>query len=198
MTGRDNDPDERKTATAIGGNLSWSPGVHTPDDTEQPTKVLDATKTRTKTVPGEQEDVDEARTRIQRVPTPSGEVDLSRAPVGWIVITAGPGIGSAFPLSYGSNRIGRGAGIEVALNFGDESISRGAHARLVYDLKGRSFYLAPGEGTGLTYQNGAPVLSPISIAAEAQIEIGNTHLRFVPLCGASFDWLDADVKAERP
>lgn len=195
MTGRDGDPDEKPTATAIGGNhANWGPGVHTPDDTEKPTRVLESTgrpSTGRVTTP----DVDEAATSIFKTPAAKSDADLSAAPVGWVVIVAGPGVGSAFPLGYGSNRIGRGSGIEVAINHGDEAISRGAHARIVYDLKGRTFYLAPGEGTGLTYHDGAPVLAPITLAADAQIEIGHTALRFVPLCGPDFDWTELAAKA---
>lgn len=196
MTGREDDDFEAKTQTAIGGGHgSWGPNIHTPDDPEASTRVLSAEQTRrfpagsgaaaSQSAPPPQE---EERTRVLKAPTAKAPGDLSRAPVGWVVVVAGPGLGTAFPLAYGSNRVGRGQDVDVGLNFGDESISRGPHCRVVYDVKGRTFYLQPGEGTGLTYMNGAPVLAPQVIDAHAQFEIGHTMLRFVPLCGVAFDW----------
>lgn len=123
----------------------------------------------------------------------AARASLSKAPVGWLVVTGGPGIGNAFPLFYGSNRVGRGSDIEVPLNFEDTSMSRGAHARVTYDGKGRRFFVQPGEGTGLTYLNGEPVLTPVTLEVGTEIEIGRTRLRFVALCGPSFDWADLDV-----
>lgn len=197
MTGREDDDFEPKTQTAIGGGQgSWGPNIHTPDDTEASTRVLSEATRRhpsSASAPGFSQTApaargDEERTRVLKAPTAQAPGDLSRAPVGWVVVVAGPGLGTAFPLSYGSNRLGRGQDVDVALNFGDESISRGPHCRVVYDVKGRTFYLQPGEGTGLTYMNGGPVLAPTQIQSEAEFEIGHTTLRFVPLCGAGFDW----------
>lgn len=133
---------------------------------------------------------DEERTRLFKSPKQNGKIDLSEVPVGWLAIINGPGFGNALPLFYGSNSIGRGANVEVPLNFGDESISRGPHARIIYDAKGRSFYVRPGEGTGLTYIDGRPVLAPLPLTPNMQIEIGHTTLRFIQLCSPEFDWQD--------
>ena len=112
--------------------------------------------------------------------------------VGWLAIVEGPGKGKAMQLGYGSNSIGRGETPRVKLNFGDDQISRGEHAIVTYDPRGRKFYVQHSEGTNLTYLNDEPVLIPIELPALSHISIGNTTLRFVPLCGDVFDWQDTE------
>ncbi|HEY6816392.1 MAG TPA: FHA domain-containing protein [Croceibacterium sp.] len=204
MSGRDN-ADDRPTQAVRPGRTAWGLGVNAEDpDGEKPTVVVpnltkplggadtmgkaDSRNTKPATDPVD-DDEDADRTRIY---VAGGEraMDLSEMPVGWLVVVSGSGFGQSFPLFYGSNRIGRGANVEVPLNFGDESISRGAHARVTYDSRGRQFYVQPGEGTGLTYSEGKPILTPTVLVAEMQIEIGRTVLRFLPLCNETFDWQD--------
>ena len=112
--------------------------------------------------------------------------------VGWLVIVEGAGKGRARQLGYGSNSIGRGETDRVNLNFGDDQISRSGHATVTYDPRGRKFYLQNGGGTNLTYLNDQPVLLPTELPALSHISIGNTVLRFVPLCGDVFDWQDTE------
>ena len=108
--------------------------------------------------------------------------------VGWLAIVEGPGKGQARQLGYGSNTIGRGETARINLDFGDDQISRGGHAIVTYDPRGKKFYVQHGGGTNLTYLNDQPVLIPIELPALSHISIGNTILRFVPLCGEEFDW----------
>ena len=108
--------------------------------------------------------------------------------VGWLAIVEGPGKGNARQLGYGSNTIGRGETARINLDFGDDQISRGGHAIVTYDPRGKKFYVQHGGGTNLTYLNDQPVLIPIELPALSHISIGNTILRFVPLCGEEFDW----------
>ncbi len=115
--------------------------------------------------------------------------------VGWLAIVEGPGKGRAMQLGYGSNPIGRGETARVKLNFGDDQISRGGHAVVTYDPRGKKFYVQHGGGTNLTYLNDEPVLIPTELPALSHISIGNTILRFVPLCGDAFDWQDTEESA---
>lgn len=111
--------------------------------------------------------------------------------VGWVVITKGPGKGKSRRLGYGQNSIGRGNTERVSLDFGaqsDAQISRVKHAIITFDPKGKKYYLYSGDGTNLTYLNDAPVLMPTEISGGENIVIGDTHLRFIPLCGEDFDW----------
>ena len=117
--------------------------------------------------------------------------------VGWLVVVEGPGKGRAVPLGYGSNSIGRGATDRIKLDFGDEQISRSGHAVVTYDPRGRQFYVQHGGGTNLTYLGDQPVLAPTGLPALSHISIGHTVLRFVPLCGAEFDWQDTEGNEAR-
>ena len=117
--------------------------------------------------------------------------------VGWLAIVEGPGKGNAVQLGYGANAIGRGETARVNLDFGDDQISRGGHAIVTYDPRGRKFYVQHGGDTNLTYLDDQPVLIPIELPALSHISIGETVLRFVPLCGEEFDWQDAEEGAEQ-
>lgn len=136
---------------------------------------------------------DDGRTRIFR-----GTRDATQAlassdldPVtGWLVVVRGPGRGQALAVRYGQQGIGRDASQAICLDFGDQEISRSRHAGIVYDPKGRRFYVQPGEGTNLAYVDEAPVLAPTELTDGAELQLGQTALRFVALCGAEFSWDD--------
>ncbi|MCB1734352.1 MAG: FHA domain-containing protein [Gammaproteobacteria bacterium] len=113
--------------------------------------------------------------------------------VGWLAIVEGPGQGTAVALGSGLNTLGRSDDSRVPLNYGDTQLSRENHATVTYDPRGRKFYLQHGGGKNLTYLNDAPVLTPVEIVANQDIVLGNTRLRFVPLCGPDFDWQDVDA-----
>jgi len=110
--------------------------------------------------------------------------------VGWLAVVAGPGAGDYVRLGYGMNNIGRSDDQRCRLNFGDENISRQNHGSVTYDPRGRKFYLQHGGGQNLTYLNDAPVLQPVELSGGEMITLGGTTLRFVPLCGAGFDYAD--------
>ena len=110
--------------------------------------------------------------------------------VGWLAVVAGPGAGDYVRLGYGMNNIGRSDDQRCRLNFGDENISRQNHGSVTYDPRGRKFYLQHGGGQNLTYLNDAPVLQPVELIGGEMITLGGTTLRFVPLCGANFDYTD--------
>ena len=110
--------------------------------------------------------------------------------VGWLVVIDGPGKGKSVQLGYGMNSIGRSPEERVALIFGDEEISRKGHAAIVYDPRGRKFYIQHGDGTNLTYIGDAPVLQPTELKGWEHVSIGRTKLMFVPFCSQQFDWQD--------
>ena len=111
-------------------------------------------------------------------------------PAGWLVIVDGPGKGHVVPVGYGVNPIGRDATERVPLDYGDALISRSRHIVVTYDPRGRKFYLQHGSGSNLSYLNDQPVLAPVELEPHAQLRLGNTTLRFVPLCGPDFCWDD--------
>ena len=109
--------------------------------------------------------------------------------VGWLVVVDGPGKGNVVTLGNGVNSIGRSTTERLTLDFGDEMISRSGHTSISYDPRGKKFYIQQGGGgTNLTYVNGRPVLAPEELHPNTNILLGNTMLRFVPLCGEQFSW----------
>ena len=107
--------------------------------------------------------------------------------VGWLVCVEGPDRGRDFRIRAERNFIGRGPDMDVALT-GDHSVSRDQHAILSYDPRTCVFMLAPGEGKGLVYHNGSSVLTPVEVNVHDTIEVGESTLRFVALCGDDFSW----------
>jgi hypothetical protein len=107
---------------------------------------------------------------------------------GFLVVIRGPGRGSVSTLVYGTNSIGRHSSQCVALDHGDKRISRENHCLVSFDSISGKFYVQPGEGRSLTYLGDDPVLIPTELTGGSHIRIGDTVLRFVPLCGSDFSW----------
>lgn len=109
-------------------------------------------------------------------------------PVGWLVVVSGHGQGNVLTLGNGINSLGREASERLQLDFGDPMVSRKNHTTVTYDPRGRKFYIQHGNGTNLTYINNEPVLTLQELQPHTQITVGDTVLRFVPLCGQQFNW----------
>ncbi len=107
--------------------------------------------------------------------------------VGWLVCVQGPEKGRDYRIRSERNGIGRGADMSICIS-GDEAISRENHAFISFNPRKGSFRIAPGDGRGMTYLNGEEVDVPMPITAYDRIELGQTHLLFVPLCGEQFNW----------
>jgi FHA domain len=118
------------------------------------------------------------------------EEAISDPVVGWLVVVRGPGRGNAVRLGYGWNSIGRDASQRACLNFGDHQISRLSHAKLLYEPRSRKFSLTLGDGTNPTYVRGDVLLAPTEIKSGDRIQMGETELLFVALCGENFEWQD--------
>jgi len=107
--------------------------------------------------------------------------------VGWLVCIEGPEKGRDYRLRSERNSIGRGADMAICIS-GDEAISRTNHAFISYNPRNVSFRIAPGDGRGMAYLNGEEVDVPMPLKAYDRIELGQTHLIFVPLCSEKFNW----------
>ena len=114
--------------------------------------------------------------------------------VGWLVCIKGDEEGKSFPLKSNKNFIGRSAASDIVI-VGDGSVSREKHAIIIYEPHERTFIAQPGESSELYYLNGKVVLNNEILKSHDVLEIGNTKLLFVPLCGESFSW--EDVKKEK-
>lgn len=133
----------------------------------------------------------DTRNRPEDFGPPEAEQSVERPsyiPVGWLVVTTEPGRGQSFPLMAGLSTIGRGKDQAVCLDFGDRSISRDNHAAIVYDSSTNEFFLGHGGKANLVRMNGAPVTKTTPIQSGAEIQIGDTKLRFKALCDTAFQW----------
>ena len=122
----------------------------------------------------------------------AGDDPMADPPVGWLVVIGGPGKGRVLTLGSGMNAIGRGAESRVRLDFGDDNVSRLNHARVIYEPRQRRWLLNHGDGTNLTYLNGDVVVGVAEIQSGAEIQLGDTTLRFQAFCSEEFDWQDVD------
>ena len=107
--------------------------------------------------------------------------------VGWLVCLEGKHKGDDFRLHSDNNFIGRDGSMDVPLTW-DDTVSRKNHAMLTFDSLAVKFLLAPGEGRSIIRHNGQVVMGPVELKALDRIEIGETKLLFVPLCGEAFQW----------
>lgn len=106
--------------------------------------------------------------------------------VGWLVIISGPGRGQVLPLHYGVNDIGHSDKSRVRLNFGDEAIVLDNQAAIIYTGGSRRFYLQ--SMMAEVWVGGQPAQHSIQLNGGEVLRLGQTHLKFVPLCGLDFDW----------
>jgi hypothetical protein len=107
--------------------------------------------------------------------------------VGWFVCVQGADRGRDFRIRSEKNFIGRADTMDICIP-GDESISRENHAIVSFNPKNTQFKLHPGDSRVLVYLNGDEVDTPRPLNAGDKIELGQTTLMFVPLCGGSFSW----------
>ncbi len=118
---------------------------------------------------------------------------LSSPVVGGLAVIAGPGRGTVLPLGYGVNDIGRGSGVRIRLDFGDDRIALGnqailIYAAIIYTARSRRFYVQ--SVAAETWLNGRPLRESTELTGGETLQLGQTQLRFMPLCGADFDWRD--------
>jgi hypothetical protein len=107
--------------------------------------------------------------------------------VGWLVCIDGPERGQDYRIRSERNFIGRGETMDIRIR-GDETISRDRHASVSFNPKTQQFKIHPGESRGLVYLNGLDIDAPILLRTGDVIELGQTRLLFVPLCGDTFRW----------
>ncbi|HEX6996437.1 MAG TPA: FHA domain-containing protein [Gammaproteobacteria bacterium] len=139
-------------------------------------------------------------TRPAKLRSESGETEAEVLVVGWLAVESGPGRGRSFPLYNRRNSLGRDPREDVALTFSegeDNAISRTAHCFIGFEPKKSLFIAEKGEGNNYTYVNGDVVLGHRILAPYDRIEIGNTVLVFVPLCGDRFQWHTSASAADR-
>lgn len=108
--------------------------------------------------------------------------------VGWLVVVQGPGRGNAVSIRAGMNSLGRNPNQRISINFGDNAISGEAAAFITFEPKRGTFHINHGGKANIVYLNEEAVLTPMPMTAGSIVAIGETKLRFVPLCGPDFNW----------
>jgi hypothetical protein len=107
--------------------------------------------------------------------------------VGWLVCLEGAEKGTDYRIHSENNQIGRADHMDIVIRE-DNAVSRERHAVITYDMRDNRYYFAPGGGRGVVRLNGRAVLNTAELSAYDRIEIGNTKLLFIPLCGDRFKW----------
>ena len=148
------------------------------------------------------------KTRLIGFESSAGVVDLfdstpavaptkrAKFPVGWAIVVEGPGRGECFSLESGMSQMGRGEDQAIQLDFGDNAISRENHAAIVYDAETHTFLLGHGGKSNVVRLNDKPVISNEALTEGDMIRIGETTLRFTPLCSPEFNWADDNTDDE--
>ena len=110
--------------------------------------------------------------------------------VGWLVCMECPDRGKDYRLHAEKNFVGRATHMDVVIE-SDPTVSREKHASVVYDPKKKSFWVLPGEASGLVYLNGEMINTPAAVKADDVIEVGQTKLVLVPFCGDKYNWAES-------
>ena len=107
--------------------------------------------------------------------------------VGWLVCIEGADRGRDYRIRSEKNFIGRSEKMQICIR-NDESVSRENHAAVSFNPKKSTFKIHPGDSRGLVYLNDEDVDVPVELKPHDIIELGQTKLMFVPLCGEKFQW----------
>lgn len=170
----------------IGGDQTTVP-LNIPD-APQPsntvTEPLTASQPANVSTPAES---DEDRTLPVTADMLDGVAEKPAPVVGWLVCTDGVNKGTDYRLHQGRNFIGRSSEMDVCI-LGDNTVSRSSHAIVVYDPRSNVYLAQPGSSKELFYVNDKLVLNPVELEAMDLLNIGDTKLMFVPLCGEQFHW----------
>ncbi len=107
--------------------------------------------------------------------------------VGWLICIDGQEKGRDYRIHADNNYIGRSEKMDICIR-GDDTISRENHAVISYDSRENIYYFSPGEGRNIVRVNEKAIFNTVEINIYDRVELGNTKLLFVPLCGEKFSW----------
>ena len=107
--------------------------------------------------------------------------------LGWLVCVQGGKQGKDFRLTQETTYIGRAASNDVCLDF-DEAISRDTAITITYIKQSRVFRLNAEQSKNPVLVNQSPVLTELYLRDRDVISVGNTQLKLVCFCDASFAW----------
>lgn len=107
--------------------------------------------------------------------------------VGWLVCVEGASRGKDFIIKAERNFIGHDPSMDIRID-GDNTISAKKHAIISFNPKENIFRVIPGDGHGIVYLNNKEVFTAEKLKKGDIIQVGQTHLVFVPLCDETFSW----------
>jgi len=108
--------------------------------------------------------------------------------VGWLVCIDGKEKGRDYRIHTDNNFIGRSEKMDICIR-GDDTISRENHAVVSFDARDKIYYFSPGDGRSIVRLNDKAIFATAELHAYDVIEIGQTKLIFMPLCGEAFEWV---------
>lgn len=209
------EPQDRVRTSALLDNVNEKVGDKTPkaaiwdtDDDLPPVASLEEMRPAAAAHAKAPSRARRTKTRLIGFESSAGVVDLfdstpaaaptkrAKFPVGWAIVVEGPGRGECFSLESGMSQIGRGEDQAIQLDFGDNAVSRTNHAAIVYDAEKHTFLLGHGGKSNIVRLNDEPVISNEALTSGDLIRIGETTLRFVPLCSPEFNWADDKTDGE--
>ena len=107
--------------------------------------------------------------------------------VGWLVCIEGPDKGRDFRVHSEKNFIGRTPAMDICI-MNDDAVSREKHATITFEPKKQTFWLVPGESSGLVYLNGEVVHVPTPLKARDVVELGKSKLLLIPFVTEFHRW----------
>jgi hypothetical protein len=129
-----------------------------------------------------------APARAEGVTLPLGRQKSGIDPVvGWLVCIDGPDRGRDYRLHSERNHLGRSEKMDICVS-GDLTISRDSHAVIVFDPATCRFELIAGSARGIVRCNNEAVHTMRTLERGDILQVGETRLLFVPLCGEAFRW----------
>ncbi|HLX45909.1 MAG TPA: FHA domain-containing protein [Bryobacteraceae bacterium] len=124
-----------------------------------------------------------------RVGMGGAKIGKNEPVVGWLVCIEGPDRGKDYRLHSEKNYIGRAPTMDVAIET-DTAVSRERHGIVVFDPKKQSFWVLPGDSSGLVYLNTEMVNTPTPFHRDDVLEIGKSKLVLIPFCGDKYTWAE--------
>lgn len=106
---------------------------------------------------------------------------------GWLVCIKGKHIGENFKIVIGQNTVGRGINNRIVLSK-DAALLEEGHLVIVYEPRGRVFFVQPGNVKSVSYLNGEIITGGRRLKAKDRLDIGGGSYMFIPLCGTDFSW----------
>lgn len=111
--------------------------------------------------------------------------------VGWLVALNGENSGNTYEIRGYRTQIGRGDGRKIKIALNDSAVSMGVNCSISYDSDSQKFGVTASDNASNPVRLNNKILRAgheTDLDAYDRIQIGNTKLLFLPLCGSRFHW----------